>query len=241
MAFLQPHPARQPIFKAPSVVIGLIALLLGLHAARIFQPVQRANELVYQFGLYPSRYSHAFVESHMADPGSLWDRAVPFFSYMGLHGDWTHVGINCLWLLAFGPVVARRFGAGLFLLFFIVCGVAGGATYLAFDWGSQVPVIGASGAISGLMAAALRMMPGQAPWAAPGTAPLTPLWSRQMLVFTVIWLVVNLLAGLTGLGLVSEGMAISWQAHLGGFVAGLLLCGPFDALRPRVTGLPLDH
>ena len=61
----------------------------------------------------------------MADPGTVWERAIPFVSYMGLHASWTHLVINCLWLLAFGPVVARRFGSVLFLVFFLVCGVAG--------------------------------------------------------------------------------------------------------------------
>jgi membrane associated rhomboid family serine protease len=188
------------------------------------------------------RYSRAFLESHMASAGTVWEQAVPFVSYMGLHADWTHLAMNCFWLLAFGPVVARRFGGGLFLAFFLVCGIVGALTYLAFNWGAQVPVVGASGAISGLMGAALRMLPGQPPpWAASGQAPLAPLWSRQILIFTAVWAVVNLVAGLTGLGMGVESVAIAWQAHLGGFVAGLLLCGAFDALRPKVTGLPLDR
>ena len=242
MAFLQPSPGRQPIFRAPAVVLWLIGGLVAAHAARVFQPAARANELVFQFGLYPARYSRAFMESHMANPGTVWEQVVPFFSYMAVHGDWTHLAINCFWLLAFAPVVARRFGTGLFLLFFIVCGLAGALTYLAFNWGADIPVVGASGAISGLMAAALRMLPAQAaPWSPGQPPPLLPLWSRQLLVFTGIWLTINLVTGLTGIGTGMEGVAIAWQAHLGGFLAGLLLAGPFDALRPRVTGLPLDR
>jgi membrane associated rhomboid family serine protease len=241
MAFLQPHPARQPIFKAPAVVLWLIGGLAAAHAARVFQPIGRANELVYQFGLYPVRYSRSFLESHMANPGTLWDQAVPFVSYMGLHADWTHLAINCFWLLAFGPVVARRFGAVLFLAFFLVCGIAGAVTYLAFNWGAEVPVVGASGAISGLMAAALRMLPGQAPWAVPHEAPLAPIFSRQILVFAAVWAGINVVAAVTGLGVGDESGMIAWQAHLGGFAAGLFLCGAFDALRPRKVGAPLDR
>ena len=151
---------------------------------RIWLPAARAQDMVYEYGLVPARYSRAFLESRMLDPGTFWERAVPFVSYMGLHNDWTHLVINCLFLLAFAPIVARRFGPILFLVFFIVCGIAGALTYLAFNWGSPAPVVGASGAISGLMAAALRMLPGQSPWAMPGAAPLAPIFSRQMLVFT---------------------------------------------------------
>jgi len=241
MAFLQSHPPRQPIFRAPPVVLWLIAVLTALHAVRIWLPPARAQDLAYEYGLVPARYSRAFLESRMADPGTVWDRAVPFVSYMGLHNDWTHLAINCLFCLAFAPIVARRFGAVLFLAFFILCGIAGALTYLAFAWGSDAPVIGASGAISGLMAAALRMLPGQNPWAVPGTARLAPIFSRQMLVFTGALVAINVLMGISGLSIGGETAQVAWQAHLGGFVAGLLLCGPFDALRPRSVGAPLDH
>ena len=240
MAFLQSAPPRQPIFRAPAVVLWLIGLLAALHLARISRPAQ-ADALVYQYGLYPLRYSHAFLESHMANPGTLWERIVPFLSYMGLHGSWTHLIINCLWLLAFGPIVARRFGAMLFLLFFFTCGIAAALCYLSLNWGSPVPVVGASGAISGLMAAAIRMLPGQAPWVTQSEAPLAPLLSRQILVFSAIWAAVNLLTAVTGFGVGGESGLIAWQAHLGGFLAGLLLCGPFDRLRPRNVGTPVDR
>ncbi len=245
MAFLQSAPPRQPIFRAPAVVLWLIGGLTALHALRLLLPEARAEDMIYRYALIPANYSHAFVMSQ-TDLSSSWrgtvlDRVVPFLSYMGLHNDWTHLVINCLWLLAFGPVVARRLGPVLFLVFFLVCGVAGALTHLALNWGSTSPVIGASAAISGLMAAALRMLPGQAPWAEPGSAPLAPVFSRQIVIFTLVWAALNLVAGVTGLGLGGESGQIAWQAHLGGFLAGLLLSGPFDSLRPRQVGIPLDR
>lgn len=241
MAFLQSAPPRQPIFRAPPVVLWLIGTLAALHMARLSRPAGQADALVYEYGLYPLRYSRAFLESHMANPGTLWERAIPFVSYMGLHGSWMHLIINCLWLLAFGPIVARRFGNALFLLFFLACGVVAALCYLALNWGSPVPVVGASGAISGLMAAAIRMLPGQAPWVAQSEAPLAPLLSRQILVFSAIWAGINLLTAVTGFGMGGESGLIAWQAHLGGFLAGLLLCVPFDHLRPRSVGTPVDR
>ena len=241
MAFLVSAPPRQPIFRVPVAVLWLIGLLTALHLARLSRPEAQADALVYEYGLYPLRYSRAFLESRMANPGTLWERAIPFVSYMGLHGNWTHLVINCLFLLAFGPIVARRFGTMLFFLFFLVCGVVAALCYLALNWGSPVPVVGASGAISGLMAAAIRMLPGQAPWVQQGEAPLAPLLSRQILVFTALWVAVNLMTAFTGFGLGGEGGLIAWQAHLGGFLAGLLLSIPFDRLRPRSVGTPVDR
>jgi membrane associated rhomboid family serine protease len=241
MAFLQSASPRQPIFRAPAVVLWLIGILTALHLLRITRPGDQPDNIIYEFGLYPIRYSRAYLESRMANPGSLWERAVPFVSYMGVHASWTHLIINSLWLLAFGPIVARRWGSTLFLAFFIVCGVVGAVTYLVLNWASPLAVIGASGAISGLMAAAFRMLPGQAPWVAQSEAPLAPLLSRQILVFTIVWTAINLVTGLTGLGMGGEGALVAWQVHLGGYAAGLLLCVPFDRLRPRSVDTPVDR
>jgi len=244
MAFLQSAPPRQPIFRAPAVVLWLIAGLAGLHALRLWLPSGAAQAMVYEYALIPARYSNAFAASQ-ADliaswRGTVLERAIPFVSYMGLHNDWTHLVINSLWLLAFGPVVARRLGSLLFLLFFLVCGVAGAGLMLAFLWGAVVPVVGASAAISGLMGAAIRMLPGRFAWAHPGEAPLMPLLSRTVLGFTAVWMVTNLAFGTLGLGLVEPGQQIAWQAHLGGYFAGLLLAGLFDRLRPRALAPSLD-
>ena len=148
---------------------------------------------------------------------------------MGLHADLTHLAINSLWLLAFGPVVARRFGGALFLVFFVLCGVAGAATYLAFNWGSPDPVVGASGAISGLMAAAIRLLPTVNPQ--PGK--LLPILSRPTLLFALTWMGMNVIAGVTGMGVGGQTALIAWQAHMGGFIAGMLLAGLFDRFTPR--------
>lgn len=232
MAFLHPGPARQPAFNVPAIVLGLIALLAGLHGLRLLLPPSQSEAFV---------TAYAFIPARLLFAGSLWDKAVPFVTYMGLHGDWTHVGINCLWLLAFGPIVARRFGTPLFLLFFVVCGIAGACLFLAFEWGGVDPVVGASAAISGLMGAGIRMLPGRFAWAQPGEAPLMPLFSRSVLGFSAVWLVMNLVVGTVGLGLVPEGQVVAWQAHIGGYFAGLLLAGLFEALRPRALAPPLDE
>jgi membrane associated rhomboid family serine protease len=234
MAFLLSGPARQPAFNAPAVVLWLIAGLAAAHGGRTLLPAERSAQIIYDYAFIPARYSQAFLAGHNVDPGTWLDRAVPFLSYMALHNDWTHLLMNCVWLLAFGPVVARRFGAGLFLLFFCVCGVLAAATFLACNWGDPTPVIGASGAISGVMAAAIRLMPAQMPWTRPGEGALAPLLSRQVLMFSVVWVILSVVVGFTGLGLSGEQGQVAWQAHLGGYAAGLVLSGVFDSWRrPR--------
>lgn len=232
MAFLQSPAPRQPIFHAPAIVLGLIGAFVLAHGARLLASAERQAAILNDYGFTPARYSAAFLAAHHVDPGAWWEQALPFVSYMALHGSWTHVGANCLWLFAFGPVVARRFGTSLFLLFFLVCGVAGAGAYLALNWGSPDGMIGCSGAVSGLMAAGVRLLPGQSPWARPDEASLAPLFSRQVLMFSLLWLATNLVLGLTGWGM-EAGVQLAWQAHLGGYVAGLLLAGAFDAVRPR--------
>jgi membrane associated rhomboid family serine protease len=222
MAFLQSEPPREPFLHAPASVLWLIGVLVLAHVARMAAPAALSDDLLTQYAFIPARYSGGF------DTGGVLGLAAPFVSHMFLHADFVHLGVNCVWLLAFGPIVARRYGTMLFLLFFTVCGVAGAATYLAFDWGSPAGVIGASGAISGLMAAGIRMYPWQG---SPQARPIAPIFSSPVLIFTGFWLATNLLFGLLGIGAGGEVREIAWQAHLGGYFAGLVLAGGFEALR----------
>jgi membrane associated rhomboid family serine protease len=223
MAFLQSAPAREPFLKAPASVLVLIGVLVAAHLGRVFAPAELSAHIMDQYAFIPLRYA-----PNALDPGSLLDRAIPFVSYMFLHADATHLIFNCLWLLAFGAVVARRFRPVLFVLFFLICGIASSALYLALNWNTPGAVIGASGAISGLMATGIRMLRVAALGGADTRTGLLPILSSQVIMFSLLWIGVNLLFGLTGIGMAGETHAIAWQAHLGGYFAGLLLTGPFD-------------
>jgi len=123
-----------------------------------------------------------------------------------------------------------------FLIFFALCGVAAAALYLALNWRSPGGMIGASGAISGLMAAGIRMV-GPAIFAAnPPRLALAPILSPPVLVFSGLWVVVNLVPGFFGIGLTGEVQSIAWQAQLGGYFAGLFLSGLFDRWAPHADG-----
>ena len=223
MAFLQSGQGREPFLRAPRAVLTLIAAIVAAHVARMLTTTAVSERILGEYAFIPLRYS-----THALDPGNWFERAVPFVSYMFLHADLTHLAINCLWLLAFGSIVARRFGTGLFLLFFLVCGIASVAVHLAFNWESAAMVLGASGAISGLMAAGIRML-GVPGLSASAMRPcLASILSPQVVVFSLFWIAINLVFGAVGFSIGGETQPIAWEAHLGGYFAGLLLVGPFD-------------
>ena len=224
MAFLQDdRPSREPFLNAPPTVLWLIGLLLISHAARVFLPGNLPDDILVEYALTPARYAAAFARS--GSPEGVLGLLVPFISYMFLHGDFTHVGINSLWLLVFGPIVARRLGTLRFLLFFLLCGIAAAFVHLSVYWGSPMQVVGASGAVSGLMAAGMRILYGRL-YADPGE--LAPIFSKPILGFSAVWIIANVVTGILRIGTSDDLTLIAWVAHLGGFFAGLVMIGPFS-------------
>lgn len=235
MAFFQEsRPAREPFLRAPASVLILIGVLVAAHIWRVFSPEPMA--ILEQYALNPAVYAQALKSSGAAHP-SLSALLIPPFGHMFLHANVTHLAFNCIWLLVFGAVVGRRFGALGFYIFFFVCGLAGAATFVLMDWGDSTGAIGASGAISGLMGAGIRMLRIREPWLQGATLPLMPLNSSQVMLYSVLWLLMNLAFGMIGIGPMGEAESIAWQAHVGGYLAGLLLSGPFDLyFGPRPAG-----
>ncbi len=230
MAYFQEgRPAREPFLRAPASVVALIGVIAAAHVARVLAPAAVSERILNTYALHPAVYTAPTGIS-----ASWTDRVVPLFSHMLLHADLTHLAVNSVWLLAFGPIVARRFGALPFYVLFVISGLAGALAFVALDWGQNVGVIGASGAISGLMGAAIRMMRVREPYLNAATLPLMPLLSSQVVLFTAVWLLVNAATGLLGVGLTGSMQAIAWQDHMGGYFAGLLLAGPFEHLFGRL-------
>lgn len=153
------------------------------------------------------------------------------FTAIFVHGSWGHVLVNSAFAIAFGSPVARRFGlsavgGALFFLFFLVCGVAGNLGYALVHPNGVQPVVGASGAIAGLYAATSRLL-----WRGPGLAPLT---SRAVVVMGAAWVTINLVIGLFHIdaGFGAAGAPVAWEAHIAGYLAGLLIVGLFDRAAP---------
>jgi hypothetical protein len=164
-------------------------------------------------------------------------------TYSVLHADWMHFGLNAIWFAAFGAPVARRFGAARFIALFVVTALAGTLSHWLFHAYDATPMIGASAAVSGAMGAALRFVfqPGAPLGLALALRPDEPLAYRlralplrhvmrdqRVLTFIIFWFLSNLIFGVGAQPLGLSDGGIAWQAHVGGFLAGLLLFSVFD-------------
>jgi membrane associated rhomboid family serine protease len=216
-----------PVFNSPAVVLAVIAVLVAVHVLLFILGEGWQVWSRYALALNPVRFTEPGIP--MPAGSAYWT----LLTYMLLHGDWMHLTFNSLWLLVFGTPVARYLGSRRFLLVCLLAGLAGALASLVLHWGQMVFVVGASGAVSGLLAAAIPIMYGKRVMG--GARPLTFgefLASPRALMFTAIWLALTLFsgaAGWTGNSFMSEG-GIAWEAHLGGFAGGLLA---FYALAPR--------
>ncbi len=227
--------------NAPRVVIVLIGLFVAIHIARGMLDLETANRILVMFSFVPVRY--AGIEG-LTIPGGSGSAVWSFITYQFLHGSWMHLIVNSVWMLAFASPVAWRLGELRFLGFSALCGIAGAATHLAFHWGEAVPVVGASAAISGQMAGALRFVfqaggplgimsdNSRAGVRVPALGVGQMLQNRQVVLFLAVWTGLNLFMGLTGATLDPQMASIAWEAHLGGLAAGILLFGMFDPVRP---------
>ncbi|HJU32200.1 MAG TPA: rhomboid family intramembrane serine protease [Hyphomicrobiaceae bacterium] len=224
---------RQPIFNVPGVVLALLASFVAVHLLRWALPPEESLRLTAMLAFIPARETGAAADL----PGGDIAAFTSFFTHQFVHGDSTHLIINSAWLLAFGTPVARRTDWLRFLLFFLMSGAAGALLYLAINGAEQIFVIGASGAISGLMGAAFRFLfkgmdeGGPRALANASAIPLMTLAQtlrdRRILAAIAGWTVLNFALAWGAAGL-TEAAGIAWEAHLGGFYAGLLLYGFFD-------------
>ncbi len=227
---------RAPAINLPPVVLWLAVAMIGVHVARQFIGDANDEWVVYTFAFIPARYGDLAA----LIPGGMAARFWTPLTYAFLHADWLHLGVNMVWMASFGAPLARRFGSARFLLLSIASAVAGAGLHYALHSGDQSLVIGASGAVSGMMAGTSRFAfsPG-GPLGGGGTAafriPAEPLLSalrnRRVIAFVVVWFVTNLAFGLAG-GLVPGASGpIAWEAHIGGFLAGLLCFPLLDPVR----------
>src|SRR3954469_10086299 len=239
-----PDTPHEPILTLPGALTAYVALIAAIHL-RVLLPVELENWTIDVFGFIPKRYDSTLL--NITFPGGAGAKVWTFVTYSLLHANLSHIGFNVLWLLPFGSALARRFGPVRFFAFMAVTAAAGALAHLVTHEHAIAPMIGASASVSGAMAAAIRFAfvtgsflsfsRGDADEAA--RVPALSLWralqNPRVLAFLAIWFGVNIVFGLGSISVGSEGASVAWQAHIGGFIAGLMLFSLFDPLRRTAT------
>jgi len=215
----------------PAVTFFLIAANIAVFIYQLSLPPATAETFVRTYGLVPSKIQLALLGRHY----SMQQALLPLFTCMFLHGGFLHILGNMWFLWIFGANVEDRLGSLAYLLFYIVCGVGSGVAQAAFSWGSRIPSIGASGAISGVLGAYIVLFP------ASRILTLVPLFviffmaRIPAVIFIGLWFVVQFLSGLDSLGAHTAAAAggVAWWAHVGGFALGVLLAWAIKPARQR--------
>jgi len=241
---LPPDGPREPILTLPGALTAYVLLLAVIHVVRMPLPFDIDDVVIQMFGFIPKRYDSTLLA--ITFPGGTGAKVWTFVTYSLLHANLTHIGFNVLWLLPFGSALARRFGAVRFFLFMAVTAVAGALAHLVTHEHAVAPMIGASASVSGTMAAAIRFAfvrgsflsfsRGDADAAArvPALSLLRALRNTRVLGFLAVWFGVNIIFGIGSIAIGADGASVAWQAHIGGFFAGLVLFSLFDPI-PRAA------
>jgi len=208
----QPPQRSQPAFNATPVVLALIAINAAIHAVRLALPAEWSMIAGTLGGFSPPWFLAAVVGE--GAPYSAILLLSPL-TYAFLHADLLHLTLNMAFLLAFGTPMERRLGRGWFLGLYIACALFAAGTSVALYLYSheQTIMVGASGAISGLFGAVLRLT------------------TRRVWLVIAVFIASNVILGYTGIPGTGEVRSIAWEAHIGGFLAGLILFPLFDGLR----------
>ena len=199
----------------PVVNLALIAANVFFYLVEISQgPLE--DRFVYIYGLVPARYSVPEIASLF----TAWQQGIAFLSFMFLHGGFLHLLGNMWSLYIFGDNVEDRLGPARYLLFYLLCGWASGLSHLVTNLYSQIPTIGASGAIAGVMGAYLVLYPSSR------ILTLIPIFFIPYFIevpaylFLGLWFILQFISA-AGSGGQTTGVA--WWAHIGGFVFGIVL------------------
>jgi len=199
----------------PLVNWGLILLNVLVFFGEIQISPGALQNLIFTWGLIPVRF--------LGNPGETWET---IFSAMFLHGGWFHVLSNMWVLFIFGDNVEARMGKMRYLIFYLLSGVAAGLLQTYLLPSSQVPMIGASGAIAGVLGAYLILFPGSRIASLVPVLFIFTLVELPAFIFLLFWFVLQLFSGwlaIQGGG----GSGIAWWAHVGGFLFGMLMVSFF--------------
>ena len=221
-----PLSDKNPTRRVPIVNIALIVaniavflyeLGLGQSLGRFFQT----------WGVVPDAIAGMFTAGRVSPAGLL-----PLFTTMFIHGGWLHLGGNMLYLWIFGDNVEDKLGHGRYLAFYLACGIIASVLNVLVDPRSALPIVGASGAISGVLGAYLLMFPRARVLTLIPVFFFLSLAELPALIVLGFWFVIQFFNGLISLGFEAGGMGgVAWWSHIGGFAAGLVLVIPLRKYR----------
>jgi membrane associated rhomboid family serine protease len=228
-------PAREPVFLLPGAVTAVIGVLIAIHLASTLVLNEEGKLMLVFYGAFqPLRIVAAFDDPSLGIP-LIWTP----FTHALLHGGWDHLFVNVAWFSIFATPLARRYGTGPMLAVFFVSAAAGAALFAATSLTTGSYLIGASGGVAGLTGAATRFIfqpvivskhpeTGERVVLGRKLASFVDLArDSRARFFILIWVVLNAAVPLFPL-ITGNQMSIAWQAHLGGFFAGILMVGLFE-------------
>lgn len=196
--------------------------LIALNVLFFFVELSGGNAFIDKWAFVPSRF--------LANPSGDF---LTLFSSMFMHGGWVHLGGNMLYLWIFGDNVEDRFGHNKFTIFYLLCGIAATFAQMAFNMGSNVPNLGASGAIAGVLGAYILMFPQQQVKVLIGRI-VTPV---SALIVIGFWIVLQFFSGFASIADTADTGGVAYMAHIGGFIAGFVLTFLLRGnTRARLTG-----
>ncbi|MBT8764422.1 rhomboid family intramembrane serine protease [Desulfohalobiaceae bacterium Ax17] len=209
-----------PHRETPFVNYAIMAVNILVFFIQVSLPEPYLITFIHKYGLVPARYTNEVWAFFAGLPP--WDYS-PFLTNMFLHGGWFHLISNMWALWIFGDNVEDRLGHFRYLIFYILCGLAANMTHFLTDLYSTIPVVGASGAIAGVMGAYLILFPYSR------IITLIPVFfipyfiEIPAVLYLVGWFVSQLFPGILAIVSANNGSSIAWWAHIGGFIAGIIL------------------
>jgi len=219
-----------PSRRYPIVTVLIIVVNTLVFVYQLFLPPKALETFIFHYGVVPAR-----LELTAQYPlAVLRVTATSIFASMFLHGGWIHLIGNMWYLWIFGDNVEDRMGHFRFLVFYLLCGLAASLTHLAFNLGSSVPSIGASGAIAGVLGAYLLSYPFARVLTLVPFLIVWPVVELPAILVLGFWFVIQIFNGAAAVASTAQtGGGVAWWAHIGGFVAGMLLLPVFAQRRGR--------
>lgn len=218
-----------PKIRTPFVVYAIIAINVLVFFYQLSLPLDAGMELAYRYGMVPMRYFNPLWGAiNNLSPDNYW----PFLTAAFMHGGWLHIIINMWTLFIFGSSLEGRMGPMPFLVFYLCCAVASTFAHGYFNQTSEAPVIGASGAVAGVIGAYAFTYPRARVTLLVPIIIIPLVFSIPAVAFAAVWFGIQVLQGAWDLASPNVGDGIAWWAHIGGFVTGLVLLPLFLLFAP---------